>query len=63
MKPFPARRDGYCGRCTKPISVGESITRLKTPRRLRLPGRYGDVYRPRIVDVNYWHADCEKETG
>ncbi len=61
MKSFPARRSGYCGRCTKPIEVGESINRLKTPRRLRLPGRYGDIYRPRIIDVNYGHADCVRE--
>ncbi len=63
MTPFTARRDGTCGHCAKPIVVGERITHLQTPRRLRLPGRYGDIYRPRIVDVNYRHADCVKETA
>ena len=59
MRSFPARRDGFCGKCSKPIEAGEQIKRLKIPHDVRLPGRYGDMSRYRLITVDYAHANCD----
>ena len=62
MKAFPAKRSGYCGHCAKPISTGERIVRID-PHRVKLPGRYNDWERYKVIIVNYAHADCLLEVA
>ncbi len=54
---FIAKRSGHCGHCSKPFDVGERIEKIN-PHRVKLPGRYNDWNRYKVIIVNYAHENC-----
>ena len=59
-KGTEAKTDGWCGFCAQRINRGDSIVPMKVQRSIAIPGRYGDMTRPRWVRPKWRHERCEK---